>query len=182
MSALSVGATLAAAGIGLTWHHERDQAEAVRELTHEVAALRAQLATSSSASAAPAPSSTLCADSADAGSASFATRARVPPSLSSPLAASAPVGSGAPLPASDPRLGDGGGPQTPAQAAALASATDLVDAALRRGTISRAEMSILRARIDAAGRSEESEALRAEIADAIDQGVVVAERPAPVWH
>ena len=87
-----------------------------------------------------------------------------------------------PIPTIEPRVGDGGRPASTQHAAALASATDLVDAALRRGTLSRSEMAILRSSIDAAGRSEESEALRAEIADAIDQGAVVAERAPAVWH
>ncbi len=182
--AVSAGATLAAMAVGLSWHHERDQAAAVRELTSEVAALRSQLA--SSAASASAPPAATCAGlrtaetevpvggAVDAGPASVAARA---PGLIVPRGE-------APLPpvVIEPRVGDGGRPMSAEQAASLARATDLVDAALRRGTITRAEMASLRARIDAAGRSEETEALRAEIADAINQGQVVAERPPAVWH
>ncbi len=185
VAAMSLGATLAAGAIGLVWHHERDQADAVRELTQEVAALRAQLA---------AGSSTACTASATAeaprAADTAATAVAAAPTVTSArglVGAVYPGPPGAsvfipPVPPIEPRFGDGGRPMSAAQTAALASATDLVDAALRRGTLSRTEMAILRARIDAAGHSEESDALRAEIADAIDQGAVVAERAPAVWH
>jgi hypothetical protein len=181
--AVSAGATLAAMAVGLSWHHERDQAVAIRDLTSEVSALRSQLA-NPAASASAAPTAT-CAGlrTADAETAGGAPDAGV-----SSIAARAPglvVPRGeAPLPpvVIERRVGDGGRPMSAEQAASLARATDLVDAAIRRGTITPAEMASLRARIDAAGRSEESEALRAQIADAIDQGSVVAERPPAAWH
>ncbi len=178
--AVSAGATLAAMAVGLSWHHERDQAQAVRELTGEVSALRAQLAASA---AAPTPAATCeglrpadeaAAGAVDAGVAGVAGRpSGVVVAKGNPPLERVVI---------EPRVGDGGRPMSAEQAASLARATDLVDAALRRGTITPAEMASLRARIDAAGRSEESEALRAQIADAINQGQVVAERPPPTWH
>jgi hypothetical protein len=186
VAAMSLGATLAAGAIGLTWHHERDQADAVRELTQEVAALRAQLAaggstacTSAAAPEAALPAVVPTAVAAAPSVAPAGPRGPVGAVVAVPAAASVVI---PPVPPIEPRFGDGGRPMSAAQSAALASATDLVDAALRRGTISRSEMAILRARIDAAGHSEESDALRAEIADAIDQGAVVAERAPAAWH
>ena len=165
-----VAVAFAAAALGFTLHRERVHGAEIQALTKEIAGMRADLAADRGPASAPPPVFARCGVDAEQ------------------IQAIA-VGVGAVLARAPAAATPGGGrhdvaepaaERTTEQEVALASAGEAVESIIRRGgTLTRGDMMKVQAQIAAAGDSAESDALRAKIAQAINLGKIIPERPHP---
>jgi len=166
-----LAAALAAATFGLLLQRERAHSAEMRALTHEIAALRADVAERPPASGngPPVPFVRCGFDSdtiqAMAGALATAGGHQAPGPAPRDVARD---------PAKDPPGVEP--PRTSEQEAALASATETVNGILKSGRVGPAEMARMGQQIAMAGPSPQTDALRAEIAQAINEGKLVYER------
>ncbi len=157
-------AALAAAALGTSWHRERAHGAELQALTRQLSAIRADVAALDDPGR------------VDARTLATPTRCSYDADTVQALAAAISATLRSALPAATRT------PETPAartaeQDEALVRATDMVDSFIASGRMSLADANALRAVSSAAQAPREAEALGAKIAQAVNEGKLVVERP-----
>jgi hypothetical protein len=166
-----VAAVLAAATLGLLVHVEHAQGAEIRALETQVKALRADVA---DRSAEPPPPVARCAFDSDLvqSIATAVSRAVARPGASA-TGPTEPGAPGAAPPGVEP-------PRSNEQELALAGASEGLGEILKRGKATPADLARIGQQISLAGSSAETDAMRAQLSKAINDGKLTIDRhPAP---